>query len=153
LNLALVQLAAPLKNLPSVALLDGSDDVYLQAGGRFTVAGWGALRAPGPGRGRDWSLLPAALQVVEVPFVAFADCRTAYPDLEAGAVICAGREGKDSCQDDSGGPLLVRVAGQWTLLGVVSRGQGGRRSGYPGVYSRLGEPYTRDFLRATWLRD
>ena len=39
-------------------------------------------------------------------------------------MVCAGGEGKDSCQADSGGPLSVTERGQHTLVGVVSFGAG-----------------------------
>ena len=53
--------------------------------------------------------------------------------------MCAGYHegGADSCQNDSGGPLVCKVSGKWLQVGVVNTGQG---CGHPrkyGVYARV----------------
>merc|ERR1719481_2347388 len=59
--------------------------------------------------------------------------------------FCAGHlEGfQDSCYRDSGGPLIAKDNvdnnGAATLFGVVSRGKGCARPGYPGIYADV--PY------------
>lgn len=69
------------------------------------------------------------------------DCTVAY--VEYGGVtdnqMCAEREGKDACQDDSGGPLIVKGenASSDVLVGIVSSGVGCATEGYPGVYARI----------------
>ena len=45
--------------------------------------------------------------------------------------------GKDSCQADSGGPLFTR--NPFTLVGIVSWGEGCGDPRYPGVYTRVSE--------------
>lgn len=36
-------------------------------------------------------------------------------------VICAGSPGKDACIGDAGGPLVQKVGGKWTLIGLAQR--------------------------------
>jgi hypothetical protein len=54
-------------------------------------------------------------------------------------LLCAGwkQGGRDACHGDSGGPLLIQVAGRWHILGVVSTGIGCARPLLPGIYSRV----------------
>jgi secreted trypsin-like serine protease len=58
-------------------------------------------------------------------------------------MLCAGEEGKDSCQGDSGGGLFVYDAddrGQtfsYRVAGVVSFGIGCALAQYPGVYTKV----------------
>ena len=60
-------------------------------------------------------------------------------------MICAGyleEGGKDSCQNDSDGPLAVDEK----LIGVVSWGAGCGQPKYPGVYARVAK--VRDWIRS-----
>jgi len=52
--------------------------------------------------------------------------------------ICAMMEGKDACEADSGGPLVVQEpCGHFAQVGVVSWGEGCANPLFPGVYSRV----------------
>jgi secreted trypsin-like serine protease len=48
-------------------------------------------------------------------------------------MVCAGSDTADSCQFDSGGPLLVRGR----VAALTSWGHGCAKPGYPGVYTRI----------------
>ena len=48
-------------------------------------------------------------------------------------------EEQDACSGDSGGPLLGKIDGMTTQVGIVSWGIGCALSGFPGVYNRIGE--------------
>lgn len=50
-------------------------------------------------------------------------------------MVCAGASDppRDACQGDSGGPLVVN----YTLVGIVSWGEGCADTAYPGVYTRV----------------
>lgn len=86
--------------------------------------------------------LPNILNKVEVPLVTTEACNAS--DVYGGDItdrmICAGlpEGGKDSCQGDSGGPLFVKqTSGDFSLIGVVSWGEGCARPNKYGVYSKV----------------
>jgi len=117
--------------------LPAEGDDLAPAGSDVTVAGWGATIEGG---------VPAdMLQEVTVQVTDMDKCRQVYRTL-AGVdigpgILCAGFDegGKDACQGDSGGGLLVQdpVSGRWTQVGIVSAGIGCARREVPGLYTRL----------------
>ncbi|XP_068245825.1 venom protease-like [Palaemon carinicauda] len=96
-----------------------------------TVVGWGALVYQGP--------VSPVLQKVSVPVWSNNDCNDAYEQPIRDTMICAAnpRGGQDSCQDDSGGPLMAVVNGKWSVIGLVSFGTRCAEPGTPGVYTRV----------------
>lgn len=99
------------------------------AGLTSTVSGWGWTVENG-------GQLSLILQVIDVPVVDQELCNELYSGMITDNMICAGLVdvgGKDACQADSGGPMVVENQ----LAGVVSFGAGCARPGFPGVYSRV----------------
>ncbi|XP_072930069.1 CLIP domain-containing serine protease HP8-like isoform X3 [Epargyreus clarus] len=85
--------------LPKTAQLRNKPLAYQTA----TVAGWGFTEA---------YIKSSILLKVDIPIVTVEDCRNFYNRHEGtDKKLCAGTIGKDSCGGDSGGPLMVKVAG------------------------------------------
>ncbi|CBY31062.1 unnamed protein product [Oikopleura dioica] len=67
-------------------------------------------------------------------------------DIDNSRLCAAGfQNGRDTCDGDSGGPLLCDVEGRWTLTGVVSFGLIYGEKERPGVYTRVA-----DYLEWIW---
>ncbi|MCU7917499.1 MAG: trypsin-like serine protease [Candidatus Thiodiazotropha sp. (ex Epidulcina cf. delphinae)] len=138
-DIALLQLETASTKMPigqaSVQLDNGLSD-----GTNLFVAGWG-LTSKGEEAEGSQNLLH-----VEVPLRNHAQCLTAYQQTDGIAItdnmVCAGSSDgmRDSCNGDSGGPLMVRDSNNnLKLLGVVSFGsnQGCASATHPGVYTRV----------------
>jgi secreted trypsin-like serine protease len=117
-----------------------------------TIAGFGTTS-------ESASAPPDQMQVARVPVTTDADCAAAYPgglstvgndgSFDASTMLCAGypKGGTDTCEGDSGGPLLVAASdGSLRLAGATSFGAGCARAGKPGVYARLAEGPIRSFV-------
>ncbi|CAG7674172.1 unnamed protein product [Allacma fusca] len=110
--------------------------------GEATTIGWGKLD-----ENDDDSALPNILNSVNVKVFSSQTCDFMYgncvdcPTYLPEAMLCAGNKdlsgGKDACQYDSGGPLVIKRDGVNYLAGVVSWGVGCGRAEYPGVYARI----------------
>lgn len=149
-DIALIELERAV-NRPTVSLLKKSDP--LEAPGVMaTTIGWGNTS--------DLSkrpTLPDELRQVSVPIVANDVCQTAATEqsytlsIDADAWICAGfaEGGKDACNGDSGGPLLVSDGTGWKQAGIVSFGvtENCAELNAYGVYTRVSTFF--DFISET----
>ena len=119
-----------------------------------TIAGFGTTS-------EDNTEPPDQMQFAQVPITTDAYCAQAYPgglseagddgSFDAKTMLCAGypQGGTDTCEGDSGGPLIVPVAGgKLRLVAATSFGNGCAKPGKPGVYARLAEGPIRDFVRS-----
>ena len=152
-DIALIQLATPAAlttgeadGLPVQPISLVAADAGSLEGVLSTVIGWGNRSAqPVPG-GYDF---PETLHQVDVPVLSNDRCNQTFADnyVDLGVtdnMMCAGflyKGGRDSCNGDSGGPLMVQepTTGTWQAAGLVSWGYGCAMPGLPGVYTRLSE--------------
>eukprot|EP00727_Mastigamoeba_balamuthi_P014779 m51a1_g9927 putative peptidase c14 (696) ;mRNA; f:10099-13028 len=133
-DVALIQLdrAITLKHYAPLAPADLADPL---PGTKMWVAGWGLLYNTGTD--------PTHLMEVKLPVMAREHCRQLYsgrPELITNSSICAAYSegGRDSCNGDSGGPLLlVEANGTATQVGLTSWGTGCASIGHPGLYTRV----------------
>ncbi|CAH8509166.1 unnamed protein product [Schistosoma turkestanicum] len=100
------------------------------------VAGWGSSEdAP----------ISNELRHLNIPLLNFTICNQTevYQGKLTETMICAGyiTGGKDSCQGDSGSPLMCQLHNNsdstWYQIGIVSFGKSCAASGTPGIYSNL----------------
>ncbi|KAJ8942826.1 hypothetical protein NQ318_022840 [Aromia moschata] len=113
-DISLLQLSSGISTANARAIALPSAGSGPVAGATCTITGWGTLRESGSA--------PSVLQVVQVPVVSQANCRSAYGSSSiTDRMFCAGLlgvGGKDACQGDSGGPVIVGgTAGGHRLVG------------------------------------
>ncbi|KAG8520639.1 Chymotrypsinogen B [Galemys pyrenaicus] len=112
-DIALLRLATPahFNNYVSPVLLPRT--YYDFFPGTFCIImGWGKTRISG----RDF---PGKLQQAKVPIMSMATCRRYWPHINTHTIICAGSYGARSYHGDSGGSLVCKKNGLWTLAGVL----------------------------------
>lgn len=147
-DVGLIELGRPATG-PQLRLARAGDSGLLAAGRPALTAGWGLTEDKDDGG----ALSTSQLLQVDLTLYSDADCTDAFEQanqrgLDFSTEVCALNPNKDSCNGDSGGPLMVDDGtGLPALVGAVSFGIGsgnpsrGSRScneGPPGVYSRLG---------------
>jgi secreted trypsin-like serine protease len=148
---AVITLAAPVLTVRPVRLVTPGTDALERPGTQATVTGWGNTIAQPAGPGGGGTNYPDRMQQATVPIVSRADCRTAYAAADAvinATMLCAGRTNRDTCQGDSGGPLFLRAVGTpgFIQVGITSWGLGCGATGFPGVYTRLGNRRIGNFV-------
>ena len=127
-------------NVPAVRIARSTDSALWAHGAPVATAGWGS-QVPIAG-----AVPPVDTLMREAPLEVVGDsqCRT---DSAPGVQICAAELLKDSCQGDSGGPLFARRNGTVVQVGIVSSGVGCGVPEFPGVYTEIGSPSVRSFIR------
>ncbi|MEK8015217.1 MAG: serine protease [Candidatus Parabeggiatoa sp.] len=139
-DIALLQLKEPATQ--PLITLPLKDNVEIKPNTLATALGWGLIEAKPDGA------FPDMLQEVELPIVSNQTCQATYQGEYQilDSMMCAGFKAgkKDTCQNDSGGPLLVFKENQWQQVGIVSFGghktEGAARCAGPdayGVYTRV----------------
>lgn len=100
------------------------------------VAGWGISDI-------KTAYLNPALLMVKIPIVDISLCEDVVKELAisigSGQICGGGRQGKDSCGGDSGGPLMkvetLSSTPKYFLIGVVSFGNAKCGSTVPAIYT------------------
>lgn len=142
-DVTLMKLDAPSKVAPMRIAAVGERSSW-RAGSLATIAGFGASSS-------DASEMPERMQFAQVPITSDDECAKDYPDgsFDPKTMVCAGypQGGTDTCEGDSGGPLLAAVRGGLRLAGATSFGDGCAQAGKPGVYARVAEGPIREWLK------
>ncbi|CAD7077942.1 unnamed protein product [Hermetia illucens] len=98
----------------------------------FTAVGWG--------RTLDAKRSNVSNKL-EIPWYHHEDCKQRYSKVRINITdtqICAGGKFKeDTCDGDSGGPLLSNIDGCDYLDGIVSSGKGCGLEDWPGIYTNV----------------
>lgn len=134
-DIALVELTYPVETIPTMTL--GADPRW---GEMAKIVGWGVTEVGLDGQPKASAHLVDQLHEADLPIVSTLVCKEA---MGAGNItqnmLCAGYKdgGVDSCVGDSGGPLLVREAGVYKQVGIVSFGDGCAKPDRYGVYTRV----------------
>lgn len=143
---AVLTLNNPVRGITAIRLAGASQDALENPGRLATVAGWGNTIKQPP-NGDNGGRYPDRMRVARVPIVSDARARDVYGTSYVGALmVAAGKEGKDTCDGDSGGPMFARQADKRYQIGITSFGEGCGARGYPGVYTEVNERAIRTFI-------
>ncbi|KMY87636.1 trypsin beta [Drosophila simulans] len=116
-DVAVLILEAPLKLGGTVKKVPLAEQTPV-AGTIALVSGWGDTRE---NSSFSWPILQGA----HVAILNRTDCQQAYRDRRITTdMICADGHRWDSCEGDSGGPLIEITTGGHELVGIVSWGEG-----------------------------
>jgi trypsin len=143
-DVTLLRLDRPSRIAPVKIAAPAERPIWLP-GALATIAGFGTTS-------QDDANPPPQMRYASVPITTDDYCARAYPhglsevpddgSFDASTMLCAGypQGGTDTCEGDSGGPLLARAAGgEPRLVGATSFGNGCAQPGKPGVYARIAE--------------
>lgn len=107
-------------------------DTEVTTGQRLSVVGWGKTET-----GR---YSPVKLKL-KVPIVSESNCNRMFNragvNVRTSQLCAGGEKDKDSCNGDSGGPLLAEVNQRFYIEGIVSFGAVCGTEGWPGIYTRV----------------
>ena len=150
-DVALLELveSAP-ENLGAVAVPDvATHNRIAPIGTRATALGWGVV-GPLDNQCLDFDIncpgLSDVLRKVDLPLRAAPSPNCGGVDSRA--EFCAGGEaGKDTCNNDSGGPLVVQDGGTWWQIGITSSGNPACDGSRGGTYARVATFH--EWIRAT----
>ncbi|KAM5235980.1 kallikrein-2-like [Ctenodactylus gundi] len=136
-DLMLLRLAGPANITDAVKVL-GLPTEEPEVGSTCFTSGWGSIKP-------DKMLLPRTLQCVDLNLMPNEACQRAYVEKVTAFMLCAGllEGGKDTCEGDSGGPLICNGV----LQGLTSWG------GHPCAKPRQPALYTKLISYRKWIED
>lgn len=147
-DVALLQLSGPAPGTP-IELAGPREAEAWSVGRAATISGWGSTGRYGKGP------YPNGLRAVEIAIQPDAGCAAAYGrGFSRSTTFCAGTAlGKrNACDGDSGGPVVVPLAGGGArLIGATSYVAGDCRTFVPSGYARLAADPIRSSLREAAL--
>ncbi|XP_072317611.1 ovochymase [Eucyclogobius newberryi] len=150
-DIALVRFASRVELGPRLSpiCLPENNDV-LAAGYLGTIAGFGVRETSGKGQ--------VARRLKHVSIGVFSDekCQKTPQNMQyTQNMFCAGADGKDSCEKDSGGPFFVPSLGEsrrpHRLMGIVSWGAACHQTEHKGYYTKVKNyvPWILETIAAT----
>ncbi|XP_053162259.1 vitamin K-dependent protein C isoform X2 [Hemicordylus capensis] len=114
-----------------------AEQELMREGTPTVVTGWGNQNeAPGQAN------YSSVLQYIDIPVVSRNDCVSAMINGVSENMLCAGIQGdkRDSCNGDSGGPMVTKFKDTWFLIGLVSWGEEGcGKLDNFGVYTKVSQ--------------
>ncbi len=100
-------------------------------GATCTILGWGKEKHTDD-RGST------KLKEAKVPITSKDKCLNVYKDyFISDNMFCAGGGATDTCNGDSGGPLICQKDGRWTIYGITSFGEDCGINGKFGIYAKV----------------
>ncbi|EFX87193.1 hypothetical protein DAPPUDRAFT_312667 [Daphnia pulex] len=135
-DIAILTLSSPVEYTDTISPVCLVPSCLNDESGQAVIAmGWGHTTAGGSNS--DY------LRFAQLSTVSDAKCRKSHGRFFNGEhMFCAFKEGQDTCQYDSGGPLVIENKSQddkscrFMQVGIVSFGDGCAK-GVPGVYTRV----------------
>jgi secreted trypsin-like serine protease len=143
---AVLKLSRPVSGIAPIKLASAAQN-HLESPGRYAkVVGWGNTVKQPVGGPADRNY-PNRMREARVPLASDARAKRVYgrrflPRL----MVAAGKESKDTCAGDSGGPMFARASGNITQIGITSWGYGCGARAYPGVYAEVNAFSIRTFI-------
>uniref|UniRef100_A0A182M7B6 Peptidase S1 domain-containing protein n=1 Tax=Anopheles culicifacies TaxID=139723 RepID=A0A182M7B6_9DIPT len=138
-DVATIRVRTPMVIGPTRATIPLSSFAEWQIGERVSVAGWGYLTSVGK--------VIDNLQMVRMDVISRELCNQSWTGYITDDMICAGGLGLDTCAGDSGGPAVLGGM----QYGIVSWGAVECGNGLPGVFTSIGHPSVRNFIRRTTM--
>ncbi len=143
---AVIELDSPVSLAP-IRLAAPDQDSLESPGRKARIAGWGNTIRQTPPFYLEPDSYPNRMQAATVPLISDARAEAVYgSSYVPRLMVAAGKDGKDTCDGDSGGPMWATTPQGRRQIGITSFGAGCGAQGYPGVYTEVNAPSIRTFI-------